>query len=80
MAPQLRSVNRVKCEDRCGKGAMCKEAVVANFMKYILELSHEKVRQNKLAREYDQWDENETQDISTTQLECQQETLVPHSE
>ena len=54
MAPQLRSVNRVKCEDRCGKGAMCKEAVVANFMKYILELSHEKVRQNKLAREYDQ--------------------------
>ena len=31
MAPQLRSVNRVKCEDQCGKGAMCKEAVVGKF-------------------------------------------------
>jgi hypothetical protein len=53
MAPQLPSVNRVKCEDKCGKGAMCREAVVVNFMKYILELSHKKVRQNKLARIYD---------------------------
>ena len=42
MSHQLRSVNRVKWEDRCGKGAMCKEAVLANFMKYILELSHKK--------------------------------------
>jgi len=47
MVPQLRSVNKVKCEYQCGKGAMCKEAVVANFMKYILEFSHKKVRHNK---------------------------------
>jgi hypothetical protein len=76
MAQQLRSVNSVKCEDRCGKGAMCKEAVVANFMKYILELSHKKVRQNKWSRIYDHCDENGTQDLPTTQLECQHEILV----
>jgi hypothetical protein len=62
------------------KSAMYKEAVVVHFMKYILELSHKKVRQNKLARIYDYWDENGTQDLPTTQLECQHETLVPYSE
>ena len=57
MAPQLRSVNRVKCEDHCGKGAMYKAAVVAIFYEIILEFSRKKdtrVRQNKLARIHDQ--------------------------
>lgn len=49
----MRSVNRVKREERRGKGALCKEAVVVKFMKYIPSFPTKKVRQNKLARIYD---------------------------